>query len=200
MEEPSKYPLQRKWTIWEMWNQNARTSAQNFKDNMAVVSSFDNLHSFWQHWLHLPYSDPQAIFFDVDSGYYRLVDQRQIEAIGIFEDSVMPAWEDLVNSRGCDIAFRLKIHASQLKERWDSLIFSVIGETFPHSQLLTGVRVVDKTKGSYKFEVWLRVADNPTAEVADIKRHLCGTVFGGVYSEADFKVSNHSSPEKRHKH
>mmetsp|Transcript_25603 Transcript_25603/g.44710 ORF Transcript_25603/g.44710 Transcript_25603/m.44710 type:complete len:201 (+) Transcript_25603:5133-5735(+) len=200
MEAASKYPLQRKWSIWEMWNQNARSSAQNFKDNMTMVSSFDNLHSFWQHWLHLPYSDPQSFFFDVESGHYRLIDQRQIEAIGIFEDTVMPAWEDQVNSRGCDIAIRLKMHASQLKERWDSLVFSTIGETFPHSQCITGVRIVDKTKSSYKFEVWLRVADNPTTEVMEIKRHLFATVFGGTQPEAEFKVSNHSLPEKRHKH
>jgi hypothetical protein len=47
-----EFPLQRKWIIWEMWNQNARTSAKNFKDNMSVVSSFDSLPSFWQHWIH----------------------------------------------------------------------------------------------------------------------------------------------------
>lgn len=183
-----------------MWNQNAKSSAQNFKDNMSPLSSFDSLHSFWQHWLHLPYSDPQAVFFDVDTGYYRLIAQRQIEAIGIFEFNVMPAWEDKANSRGCDIAVRFRTPSSDLKSLWDNLVFSMIGETFPQSHLLTGVRIVDKTKGSYKLEVWLRVSDNPTAGVAEIKRYLCTTVFGERFTEAEFIVSNHSMPEKRHKH
>jgi hypothetical protein len=84
---------------------------------------------------------------------------------------VIPAWEDKVNSRGCDISIRFKVPASVLKSFWDNLVFSAIGETFPHSHHLTGVRVVDKTKGVYKFEVWLRVPESPSTvgEVQEIR-------------------------------
>jgi hypothetical protein len=203
MEASAKYPLQRRWAIWEMWSQNSRTSARNFQDNMALVSSFDDLHSFWQHWLHLPCSSPQSVFASPETSHHRSSDQRQIEAIGVFEDQIVPAWEDQINSKGSDIALRLKTpNLASLKESWDNLVFSTIGETFPHSHCLTGVRIVDKRNCNYKFEVWLRVADGPSsaADIAEIKRYLVNTVFDRIFEDSEFSVTNHSTSEKRTKH
>ena len=42
--EENRYPLHRKWVIWEMWD--VLNSSIN---NMQSVGEFQGLHEFWQH-------------------------------------------------------------------------------------------------------------------------------------------------------
>ena len=60
MESFKKYPLERKWAIWEMWNTKDST---NYEKNMQIVGEFQDLWTFWQHWANLPHSDPKFFFF-----------------------------------------------------------------------------------------------------------------------------------------
>lgn len=79
--------------------------------------------------------------------------QKNIEAIGVFESEVQPAWESPVNSEGSDLTIRKKFEFESLNYYWDRLVFAVIGETFPHSEEITGCRIVEKTNGIFKFEL-----------------------------------------------
>ena len=151
------YPLNRKWKIWEMWNQNKQNSL-NFMETLQEIGEFDSVYTFWQHWNYFPHSDPTRLFENPETKVKIIVDglNQSIEAIGIFEEKIIPAWEDEVNMQGCDLAIRRYPNDfDKLKDLWDNLVLSVIGENLPNSEIISGCRVVDK-KANYKFELWLK--------------------------------------------
>lgn len=153
MDSIRKYPLERKWVIWEMWN---TKDTNNYEKNMQKVGEFSDLWTFWQHWANLPHSDPKFFFNDVGKNEEKVPAglSSSIEAIGIFQDSIVPAWEDKENKPGCD--FYCRIPSDQdMKGIWQKTVFTLIGETFPFADQVTGVRIVDRMK-YFKIEVWVK--------------------------------------------
>ena len=171
MNEEAKYPLQRKWKIWEMWEQNKQSSA-TFTEKMQTIGEFDTIYTFWQHWNYFPHSDPSKLFEDPETKTQYIIEglNHSIEAIGVFVDGVKPAWEDEINIKGSDLCIRKHSNEyKRLKEYWDKLVISVIGENLPYSEDIVGCRVVDK-KNNFKFEVWLRFdASSNQGKVAEMK-------------------------------
>jgi len=172
----SSWPLQRKWALWEMWNQNQPSSTENFEQTMQKVGEFGDLHSFWQHWNSLPHSDPSGLFYNQRTKTtVFVVDLKTcVEALAVFENSSKPSWEDPTNCLGSDINYRASLRIDQLKPVWDKLVFSVIGETLPSSEDIVGCRIVDKKK-SYKLELWLKFDANNelfSKKTSEIKQAL----------------------------
>lgn len=158
MESFRKYPLERKWVIWEMWNSK---DSSTYGKNMQKVGEFHDLWSFWQHWANLPHSDPKFFFVDSSKGEEKVPVglNSPIESIGVFEYGVDPAWEDKANTTGCDFFCRIPSDGD-MKSIWQKVVFSLIGETFPNSETVTGVRIVDRGK-VFKIEVWVRFNNDP---------------------------------------
>ena len=189
----AKYPLMRSWVLYEMWEQNKK-DASNYDKRMAEVSSFGDLHGFWQLWGHLPHSAPSQLFsvYESDGSIRKrvIVDINQsIEALSIFEQGVTPRWEDPANTNGCDIKTKQTCSdLAKIDEMWNNLVFAVIGETLPYSSEITGCRVVDKSKRNYNFEVWLRLGDQAEGltEIRDALKNL-------FPERSVFMVTNHSS-------
>ncbi|OMJ74918.1 hypothetical protein SteCoe_26059 [Stentor coeruleus] len=157
-DESKKYPLARTWKIWEMWSQNKESSSK-FTQNMQEIGEFNTIFTFWQHWNYFPHADPMNLFENPETKEKVIVEgiNQSIEAIGVFENGIKPAWEDDINEKGCDIYIRKSTSDFyRLKEMWESLVLSVIGENMPHSEEIVGCRVVDK-KQNYKFELWLKL-------------------------------------------
>jgi translation initiation factor 4E len=178
MEDP---PLHRRWKIWEMWSQNKEHSA-NFVSNMQEVGEFSSVFTFWQHWNYFPHADPARLFEDPETKVKVLVEglNQSIEAIGVFVDGVRPAWEDPVNEKGCDVCVRkYSGDFRKLKEGWDKLVLSVIGESLPYNQEIVGCRVVDK-KQNYKFELWMStdLAQADVGKVSEIKNTFANLMSG----------------------
>lgn len=179
MEE--QYPLNRKWKIWEMWNQNKKNSS-NFTDNMQEIGEFDTIYTFWQHWNYFPHSDPALLFENPTTKMKVIVEglNQSIEAIGVFQDKIIPAWEDETNKKGCDLCIRkYTVDFNRLKEFWDKLVISVIGENFPYSEEITGCRIVDK-KSNYKFELWMKydMSNDSSEKTTEIKNTFMGILNG----------------------
>jgi Eukaryotic initiation factor 4E len=188
--EPT-YPLHRKWKIWEMWNQNKQSSL-NFMENMQEIGEFDTIFTFWQHWNYFPHANPEQLFENPDTKLKVIVEglNQSIEAIGIFENNIKPAWEDTVNINGSDICVRKACtDFKKLKEIWDALVFSVIGESIPHSEDIAGCRIVDKKK-NYKFELWLKfdISQGQSEKGEEIKARFASVV--GVHPSA-LSISSH---------
>ena len=184
--------MQRKWKIWEMWEQNKQSSA-TFTEKMQTVGEFDTIYTFWQHWNYFPHSDPSRLFEDPETKTQFIVEglNRTIEAVGIFADGVKPAWEDEVNVKGSDLCIRKpSSEYKRLKDHWDQLVMSVIGENLPHSEDIVGCRVVDK-KSNFKFELWVKFdANSNDHKATDLKLALSRL----------FSVSNSSVNVATHKH
>jgi hypothetical protein len=152
--EAETFPLNRSWTLWEMWDQSIGVSS-SYGDKMKKVGSFSSLVSFWQYWHALPHADPRLIFTDYPQGTRRTYGDIKIDAVGVFQTGIEPAWEDPMNRQGCDISLKVRVNFDVLKEIWDRLVFGIIGETVPSSHKITGVRIVEKYKGLTKIELWL---------------------------------------------
>jgi len=146
-----------------MWDQNSGDDS-NYKNRMKEIATFNSLVSFWQHWHALPHADPKLIFTDHPQKMRRTYGGIKIDAVGIFLEGVEPAWEDPANKMGCDIYAKIQAPIDALKDIWDRFVFGVIGETIPHSDVITGVRIVEKLRGVTKIELWLRCELGPVAE------------------------------------
>ena len=171
---------------------------------MKDVSSFNSLHGFWQHWNYLPHSNPWGLFTNPDTHEQPMIypDKRPIEAVGIFQTGTSPAWEDPLNAGGCDISIRKNFPQEHLKDSWDKLVFSVIGESLQFAEEIVGCRVVDKG-ALKKFEIWLKTdCYSPPGQekVNAIRTELHERVF--TYAKLDeLRVSSHrnrSVPVSKH--
>jgi translation initiation factor 4E len=190
--EQNPYPLQRKWVIWEMWNQ-LKPLRESPSNSMQEIGDFQGLHEFWQHWNYLPHAHPMTLFENPNTKVKTIIESinQSIEAIAVFEEKVKPIWEDPVNKNGSHFSFELDIlKISKIKDVWDKIVFSVIGETFPYSEDITGCRIADK-KEFYLFEIWRRADTNSsrfnskTLQIKDAISELIGV--------SEINLINHSS-------
>ena len=108
---------------------------------------------------------------------------QSIEAIGLFEDKVKPVLDDQFNKNGSNFSFSISLSDfHKLKTIWDTLVFSLIGETLPYSEDIVGCRVIDR-KSSYKFEIWCKFDGNSprvttkTGQIRDAIKELIG-IYG----------------------
>jgi hypothetical protein len=86
---------------------------------------------------------------------------HQIEALSVFKKvggrKVDPAWEDPLNAAGGEFRVADIGTPKEMDKMWRTLLMSLVGETLDPENTITGVRVVDKCRGSsnqYRFEVW----------------------------------------------
>lgn len=193
MNSATEYPLQRPWVIWEMWN---TSDTSNYSSNMNRVGSFDTMWDFLQHWENLPHSTPNFYFSNYkDNTERRIVGiPAPIEAVGIFVQGVFPAWEDPVNEKGSDFSFRKPMDEQSIKEIWKKLVFSLIGETFPDSEDVVGVRIVDKNK-SFKCEVWVSYDTENFPDKSSAMRKWLTDFFALSYNEVT--ISLHETKSKK---
>lgn len=196
MVEATEYPLERKWAIWEMWAPNhSRDAKQNWTDCMQQVYEFADLFGFWQAWNQLPHARPLELF--ADKTHSLVVNDTEkgalcIDALGVFEATIKPAWEDPVNTYGSDISLR-NLLSNNIKDNWDRLVMGMIGETIPCNFNIVGCRLVDK-KLTYKAEIWVKIdlKKEENAEIAqEIVKWLMANVFMGA-KHAEFQVNGHS--------
>ena len=184
-------PLNRKWKIWEMWDQN-KANSLNFMDNMQQIGEFDTIFTFWQHWNYYPHADPSELFENPITRQKIIIDNlnHSIEAIGIFEENVKPGWEDPANCNGCDLCIRKpKWCFNSLKELWENLVLSVIGENLPYCNEITGCRIVDK-KEIYKFELWLKSDISYSNDEKSIK---IKSEFAKIFGDGIPKIYSHKN-------
>lgn len=193
--ESHHFPLHRTWSIWEMWDQNVNTGDDsNYKNRMKEISTFNSLVSFWQHWHALPHADPKQFFTDQPQKMRRTYGGTKIDSVGIFVEGIEPAWEDPMNAMGCDIYAKIQAPIDALKDIWDRFVFGVIGETIPHSEVITGVRIVEKMRGTTKFELWLSCDVGPVAD--EIRSYFEGVLLCYRADSPGVAISPHRKASK----
>ena len=169
--EPAAYALERIWSIWEMWN---TSDMINYGANMQSIGSFSTMWDFLQLWENLPHSQPGFYFSNFKEGQERRIEglPSPIEAVGIFVQGVIPAWEDPINAKGSDFSIRRGMDEILIKKLWKKLVFSVVGETIAISEEVVGVRIVDKGR-NFKCEIWVKFDANQNLELtAQMKKWM----------------------------
>uniref|UniRef100_A0A7S1QRU0 Uncharacterized protein n=1 Tax=Alexandrium catenella TaxID=2925 RepID=A0A7S1QRU0_ALECA len=145
-------PLLRSWTLWQ------QTVGSGY-DPQRVVA-FSTAQEFWAVWNGVP--QPSEM---LEGKVMREQPDGQslaIDAIMIFSDRISPEWEHAANAKGGHFAIELVPHigGGQIDEYWNRIVLAVIGESMESSDIITGLRLVDKLSGKRKvsdrirLEVW----------------------------------------------
>lgn len=157
MREPMR--LRDTWVLWEQVVAED-TKSKSYSDAMRKVTKFNTVQEFWQIWNGIP--QPSELLEQ------RRIERQQangrsvgIDAIMIFKDGIAPEWEDKVNATGGHLQLQLKpnVGGGQIDEYWNNLVIGMIGGTLDQSDMITGVRLVDKMGGSkmagaIRIELW----------------------------------------------
>merc|ERR1712232_504979 len=111
------------------------------------------------------YPKPSELFFDGQNRKQLLRGDTRIGVAGLslFKTGVEPKWEDDAHKTGFYMEARLKGKDSPsiIDNYWRGCVLCAIGSSLNDGGLLTGVRIVDKTRGGkqqiqYKCELWFR--------------------------------------------
>jgi translation initiation factor 4E len=158
IKEALKQPMKLKdtWVLWEQVVQDG-SKAANYGDNTKQVTSFSTVQEFWAIWNGMP--QPSELL--TGSGMRIMRNQVAIDAIMIFKDGVKPEWEDKLNQTGGHFQIQLKPNTGggQIDEYWNNLVLGMVGGTLEPSDMITGLRLVDKLGGqktvnAIRIELW----------------------------------------------
>lgn len=151
-------PFRYTWTIWEQIMQASDKQSGQYSDATHKVASFSTVNGFWKYWNHLP--QPSELLdgkkFVREHGGMRHV----VDALMLFREGIKPEWEDDANATGGHFQFQLKptMHAGTIDEYWNNIVLGMVGGTIQPSDMITGVRLVDKLGANrqsfIRIEVW----------------------------------------------
>ena len=68
--------------------------------------------------------------------------------MSLFQRAIQPEWEDPVNKNGGQFRIDFKSNLTFLQTIWEKLIFSVVTDQFAEADMLSGVRLLDKSTGN----------------------------------------------------
>ena len=148
------------WTIWEQYESKY---GEDYKKSMAKVAWFGDAVTFWQIWNKIPHADPTNFFsYNVEgkkyANHYEINGfEQRVTTLSMFKTDILPQWEDPANKLGGDFNMKVNCDREKTKDIWNNLVLDIVSGTFPHSERLTGIRLVDKVK-FLKIEAWVDYA------------------------------------------
>lgn len=175
-EMKSKDPqLRSNWAIWEQVTPTQGGKAGEYADTTHRVATFNTVKGFWTYWGHLP--QPSELL-DGKKLVREQTDGRVVvAAIMLFKEGIRPEWEDRANAEGGHFQFHLKpqIGGGQIDEYWNNIVLGMVGGTIEPSEILNGVRLVDKLgvnrQSAIRIEVWFSNYDD-TEKVDQLQKNL----------------------------
>lgn len=173
VKEALKQPMQLK-DKWVLWEQVVGEKAAAYGDATKQVTNFSTVQEFWKIWNGMP--QPSELL--TGSGMRIMRGQVAVDALMIFKEGVKPEWEDKLNSVGGHFQIQLKpsIGGGQIDEYWNNLVLGMVGGYLEPSDMITGLRLVDKLGGAkainaIRIELWFtKYAD--TNAVNTLKKNM----------------------------
>jgi len=187
-------PLQDTWVLWEM------RAGASYVDSMKEVVSFKTAQEFWSIWNGVP---QPSILLDSKRIIRAEGSQvTQIDAIMLFKQGIRPEWEDPLNAKGGHLQVQLKppLGGAQIDEYWNNVVLGMIGATIAPSDMITGIRLVDKLKaGMLRIELWFtRYSDTDAVNALkkSIEQCMCQKLDGTQGLPVKFEVKSHDNTVK----
>jgi len=189
LREPMK--LRDNWVLWEQVVQEGK--AEKYADATRKVTKFNTVQEFWGIWNGLPQPsellEQKRIMRD-QSGQSSVA----IDAIMIFKEGIAPEWEAPLNASGGHFQIQMKpnVGGGQIDEYWNNVVLGMVGGTLEPSDMITGIRLVDKLSGpkvanAIRIELWFTKFSDTTA-VNTLKKNfekcMCTKVDGSASSGA----------------
>lgn len=158
--------------------------------------AFGTVREAWGYLEHLP--PPTAVLSD-EVGRRRTIDGEVAEGLALFKDGVVPEWEDARNTLGGHWASRGDIAMDAVDDMWRRLALAAIGEVLEPGRAITGVRLVDKSRGPrrmYRVEVW--VDSEEKACIEEIRLRLAEVTGLGSWVWHSHRKSLDAWKSKKH--
>ena len=85
----------------------------------------------------------------------------RISGLSLFQHRIKPEWEDEVNNEGGELKINFTSNLQFLQKIWEKLVFSVVTNTFKNAEMLSGIRLLDKSQPSgrennFRIEIWTK--------------------------------------------
>ena len=102
----------------------------------------------------------------------------RVNALSLFQKDIKPAWEDEVNSQGGVMKIDFKSKLAFVQTIWDKLVLSIVSIEFDGVDMISGVRICDKSEfnreglGIFRIEVWTKFNSTNPDMVNALKAHL----------------------------
>lgn len=154
------------WCLWEKYQSTQYQTRDNYTENLQIIYEIETLDDFAKLWKYTTYSRPSQLFFDVTRNVSKRFsispDQDDIvtESLLLFRKGVNPEWEDPSNKDGSSLQVEFRdATPNEIDSLWKSLVFGIVGNSFPHSERVMGLRVLDRLKKHQmlKCEIWTSV-------------------------------------------
>ena len=171
------HPLNRHWTLSVHGDGYTKL---NFINNISPIYTMTSVEDFWGVWYNL--KTPAQL------------DPPHGRSFSLFENGIIPAWEDAAHANGSKVSFRLyprNVRTETLVQTWRNLQLLCIGECFgANSADVTGVYLSVK-RNFWKFQVWMRTDGwgGSGREMADaLRRHLPISKQGHAFEYESFSL------------
>lgn len=175
--EALQQPMQLRdnWVLWEQVVSEGK--GDKYADATKKVTSFNTVQDFWGIWNGLPQPsellESKRIMREQRNGQTVAID-----AIMIFKEGISPEWEDAKNACGGHFQIQMKpnVGGGQIDEYWNNVVLAVVGGTLEPTDMITGIRLVDKLSGpkvanAIRIELWFtKYAD--TSAVNTLKKNF----------------------------
>ena len=116
----------------------------------------------------------------------------RVNSLSLFVTGIEPQWEDEVNSQGGEFRIDVESRLPLLQEVWEKLVFSVITDNFMHSDMLSGIRLLDKStdrrKNMFRIEIWTKFDNSQVSLVNEMKAHLQAEYVETFQGDANTKM------------
>ena len=90
-------------------------------------------------------------------------EEKRINAFSLFESTIVPKWEDIVNKYGGEFRIDFAASIGTVQDVWETLVFQTITGEFAESDQLCGVRLLDKSSNDrpnvFRIEIWTKFSD-----------------------------------------
>ena len=100
----------------------------------------------------------------------------RISGMSLFQHRIKPEWEDDVNKNGGELKINFRSNLEFLQKIWEKLVFSVVTDSFDNAQMLSGIRLLDKSvsgrENNFRIEIWTKFDNSQGALVQDLQWHL----------------------------
>jgi len=151
------------WTVWEQ-HVAPKDRKVEYSDLSKPSVSFNTVKEFWACWNHLP--QPSELLQGKKFTRQQSDGSRTIvDSLMIFKQGVKPEWEAPENVKGGHFQLQLKpqLGGGLIDELWNNIVLGMIGGGIEPSDMIHGVRLVDKlshkTKPVIRIEVWFSDMD-----------------------------------------
>ena len=162
----SSITFNRTWVFWESYT--AKEQNLSYEESNKSIFEWNDIITFFQFWNIYPGNDAKNIFFNGNRIIYYFEEKYRIIAMNVFVKGIKPMWEDEKNNGGkyLQLEYQIKLDDTEKFAKvssfsWKKLILNTMGENYPGSDHVNGIRFVDKThfeRGKiimFRIEIWV---------------------------------------------